>query len=80
MHLQRFINKVKNLSADMGQQEVYDFLKKNKGKWFTAREISEKLNVSVGSVTNNIAKLKKNREILFKPSDRANQFKYAFKR
>ncbi|OIO64759.1 hypothetical protein AUJ68_05295 [Candidatus Woesearchaeota archaeon CG1_02_57_44] len=63
----------------MGQQEVYDFLRDKRGNWFTTRQISEALEVSVGSVTNNIAKLKKNREILYRQAERANQYVYAFK-
>jgi len=34
----------------MGQDEIYQFLKKNPKKWFTTKEISEILGVSRGSV------------------------------
>jgi len=43
----------------MGQTEVYDFLKKNRGKWFTAADINKKLKLSKGSVTTALFKLKK---------------------
>jgi len=42
----------------MGQQEVYDYLKKHKGKWFTSKEIAEGLKASVGSVTTSLKKLR----------------------
>ncbi|MBD3310220.1 HTH domain-containing protein [Candidatus Woesearchaeota archaeon] len=64
----------------MGQQEVYDFLKKNKRKWFTSREISAELKISVGSVTNSLKKLRQTKTILFKPTGNRNEFKYKFKR
>ena len=64
----------------MGQQEIYDFLKKNKRKWFTSRDISDKLKVSIGSVTNCLKKLRQSRSIQFRTSKRKNQFEYKFKR
>lgn len=63
----------------MGQQEVYDFLKKFKRKWFTAREISKKLKVSIGSVTNCLKKLRQSRSVQYRNSKRRNQFEYKFK-
>ena len=42
----------------MGQQEVYDFLKKHKGKWFTSKEIADGLKASQGSVTTCLKKLR----------------------
>ena len=42
----------------MGQQEVYDFLKKHKGKWYTSREIADNLEASHGSVTTCLKKLR----------------------
>ncbi len=52
----------------MGQQEVSDFLKKHKPKWFTAREISKGLNLSNSSVTVSLAKLKSRNYIKYKES------------
>jgi Mn-dependent DtxR family transcriptional regulator len=64
----------------MGQQEVYEFLKKNKRKWFTSKEIAKGLNVSLGSVTNNLKKLRSSKEILYKESSkRKNMYWYKFK-
>jgi len=63
----------------MGQQEVYNFLKRNKSRWFLSKDISKRLNVSIGSVTNCLKKLKQNNAIKFKETKRKNQFQYKFK-
>ena len=60
----------------MGQQEVYDFLCKHKGKWFTSREISEKLKISIGSVTMSLKKLRKTNIIKYKNTGQRNMFMY----
>ena len=49
----------------MGQQEVYDFLKKHGGKWFTSKEIANGLRASVGSVTTCLKKLRDSSAIDF---------------
>ena len=67
----------------MGQQEVYDYLKKNKKKWFTSKEISQKIKVSLGSVTTSLKKLKHCGLIHFKPNNSKpagrNSYQYKFK-
>lgn len=50
----------------MGQQEVYDFLKKHKGKWFTSKEIANNLEASQGSVTTCLQKLRESSAIDYK--------------
>lgn len=64
----------------MGQQEIYDFLKDKRAKWFTSRDISAGLDVSIGSVTNCLRKLRESRAVQFKESGHRNQFIYKFKR
>ncbi len=64
----------------MGQQEVYNFLKRNKTKWFFSKDISKRLGVSIGSVTNCLKKLRESKAVNFKGTNRKNQFKYKFKR
>ena len=64
----------------MGQQEVSDFLRNYRSRWFTSKEIARKLNVSVGSVINNLSKLRKSNQVLYKPTTRANQYQYRYKR
>lgn len=64
----------------MGQQEVYNFLKKNHSQWFTSKQIAKGLQVSLGSVTNNLKKLRQSKEILYKESPlRKNMFLYKYK-
>lgn len=60
----------------MGQQEVYAFLQKTKGKWFTSRDIAEALNISIGSVTMSLKKLRKANIIKFKNTGVRNTYKY----
>jgi len=60
----------------MGQQEVYDFLGRNKGQWFTSREISEKLLVSIGSVTMSLKKLRKTNIIKYRNTGKRNTYQY----
>jgi len=65
----------------MGQQEIYDFLKKYRAKWYTSKDISGKLNVSIGSVTNALKKLRHSNVLHFKKdSQKTNTFLYKFKR
>jgi Mn-dependent DtxR family transcriptional regulator len=63
----------------MGQQEVYDFLKDSEGKWFTSREISEELKISIGSVTMSLKKLRKSKLLDFQNTGKRNMFKYRYK-
>ena len=69
----------------MGQQEVYDFLRKSKGRWFTSKEIATGLRASVGSVTTCLKKLRDGSDLDFeygrtvKPS-RRNAYVYKFRR
>ena len=64
----------------MGQQEVYDYLKKNERGWFTSKDIAKGKDVSLGSVTNCLKKLRKSSSINFREIGRRNQFEYGFKR
>jgi DNA-binding transcriptional regulator GbsR (MarR family) len=61
----------------MGQQEVYDFLKANAGSWYTSREIAEALDISIGSVTMSLKKLRKTNIITFQNTGMRNTFKYS---
>lgn len=63
----------------MGQQEVYDFLKKNPRKWFTSKEISNELGISIGSITACLKKLRKTETISYENTGNRNEFKYRFK-
>ena len=43
----------------MGQQTVLDFLKKHPNKWFTAKEIAERLGLNDGCVRASLRRLRK---------------------
>ena len=64
----------------MGQQEVYDHLIKNSGKWYTSREIADALAISIGSVTMSLKKLRKTNIIVFQNTGMRNTFKYSVKK
>ena len=64
----------------MGQQEVYSFLKRNRNKWFSSKEISKGLRVSLGSVMTSLKRLRESRAIDFRDGKRKNQFEYRFKK
>ncbi|HJN57368.1 MAG: hypothetical protein QF436_02210 [Candidatus Woesearchaeota archaeon] len=50
----------------MGQEQVYTFLKKYRNKWFTSRQITDKLNASYGSVGTSLQKLRQSNIIKYK--------------
>ncbi|NQU98422.1 hypothetical protein HQ533_03060 [Candidatus Woesearchaeota archaeon] len=60
----------------MGQQEVYDFLCKNKGRWFASKDIAKRLKVSIGSVTMSLKKLRKTNLLTYKNAGRRNAYEY----
>lgn len=64
----------------MGQQEVYDFLVDHSGKWYTSREIAEALDISIGSVTMSLKKLRKTNIITYQNTGMRNTFKYSIQK
>ncbi len=64
----------------MGQQEVYDFLKCNKRRWYTSKEISGKLDISLGSITTSLKKLRQCKLVDYKSAGKRNLFQYRFKK
>jgi len=63
----------------MGQQDIYDFLKNHPKRWFTSKELSEKLKISIGSVTMSLKKLRESGSIKYQTTKR-NMYKYMFKK
>ncbi len=64
----------------MGQQEIYDFLRKYKSKWYNSKEVCRRLDVSIASATNALKKLRESKVIHFKQDpNRTNAFLYKFK-
>ncbi len=59
----------------MGQAEVYEFFRKNPGKWFTCREVKEALGVSMSSASRCLKKIRY--ELEYKTEH--NTFIYKFK-
>ncbi len=49
----------------MGQRDIVSLLRKSKGKWLNANEISNRLNVSMGSVLASLRRLRKANLIMF---------------
>ena len=68
----------------MGQQEIYDFLKAHPNEWFTSKEISKGINISIGSVTVCLKKLRENNEVQYKSIGKKGgkrfQYSYSFKK
>ena len=62
----------------MGQQEVYTFLKRNNRKWFTSKQIANKLSASLGSVTTCLKKLRDSSSVSFKYPDKMGQRKNSY--
>lgn len=62
----------------MGQQEVYDFLRQNRSKWYTSKEIAEHLRLSMGSVTSNLKKLRKSHSIAYHLESRQGKRNYIY--
>lgn len=62
----------------MGQQEVYTFLKKNNDKWFTSKEIANKLSASLGSVTTCLKKLRDSSAVSFKYPNKSGRSKNSY--
>ena len=62
----------------MGQQEVYTFLKKNSNKWYTSKDIANKLSSSLGSVTTCLKKLRDSSSVSFKYPNKQGQGKNSY--
>lgn len=67
----------------MGQQDVCDFLEENPHRWYTSRDISDRLAISIGSVTVTLRKLREHDELLYRPVDdrrgKRRQYQYRYK-
>lgn len=50
----------------MSQQEILNFLKQNKNKWFSVKEIAEKTNLPKPRITHNLMRLRKSEYIFYK--------------
>jgi biotin operon repressor len=50
----------------MGREEIYELLRKNKGKWMSTTDISIALKLSKGSVIKAVRALRKSGEVFFR--------------
>jgi len=50
----------------MSQEQVFNFLKKNRNKWFTSRQIAERLKTSYGAVSTNLTRLRLSEQVKHK--------------
>ena len=50
----------------MGQQEVYNLLKRHRNKWLSSREMIDQLKTSAGSIMTPLKKLRDGNVISFK--------------
>ena len=68
--IERKLNLMKAVQGvKMGQEDMFDFLRERPNRWFTSKEIAKALNLSKGSVTCNLKKLRKSRAISFEPDE-----------
>ena len=64
----------------MGQQDVYRFLQEHPGEWFTSKEISERIGLSIGVIAESLRKMRVNDEIEHRGTGcRRNGYQYKFK-
>jgi len=61
----------------MGQGDVYQLLKKHKGKWLNSKQIVEELNIGIGSISTSLKRLRNHKLVFFKvDSKRKNVYWY----
>ncbi len=58
----------------MGQQEVFSFLRTHSGEWWSAQDLTEKLDITIGSVTASLRKLRQFGQVTSKREGRKNYF------
>ncbi len=63
----------------ISQAEVLEFLENHKGKWFTTRQLSEKIGINMGSCTGNITRLVRSRLISRRESGKRYCYEYKHK-
>ena len=67
-----------HFTINMGQQEVYTFLKKNRNRWFMSKDIANNLAASLGSVTTCLKKLRDSSSVSFKYPNKKGQGKNSY--
>ncbi|MAG73335.1 hypothetical protein CL620_03405 [archaeon] len=59
----------------MGQNDIYQFLTKNKGIWFTSKQIQGKIGGSSSAISSSLKRLRKDKFVYFK-AGRKGMFSY----
>ncbi len=54
------------VGVNMGQFEIYEFLKQHPGKWWNTKEISEAINMTQPGVSNGLRRLLKFKHVYLK--------------
>lgn len=82
--IERFIREWLLLIVNMGQEEVNLFLKRNKGSWFSSRQIAARLKISIGSVTTSLKRLRQTKQVKskleYEKKIKRKIYKYSYKR
>lgn len=60
----------------MGQQDIYDYLKRHAGRWFCSQELADCLGISIGSVTMSLKKLRKTDMVDYRKIGVRNGYEY----
>lgn len=60
----------------LGQQDIYDYLVKHTGDWFSSHQLAEELGISIGSVTMSLKKLRKTDMVQYKRTGLRNAYLY----
>ena len=63
----------------MGQHEVYQFLRDHPDKWYSSREINDAIDISIGSVTMSLKRLREKDEVSYRRVDRQGRKPYQYK-
>ena len=63
----------------MGQEDIIKLLKANPNEWFTSKEISNEINISLGAVTVSLKRLREKNEVEHKKSRTGARNQYLYK-
>lgn len=63
----------------MGQHEVYQFLREHPDGWYSSREINDAINISIGSVTMSLKRLREKEEVNYRRVHRQGRKPYQYK-
>lgn len=59
---------------------MFDYLRKNPAKWVSSHDLAKDLDISIGSITMSLKKLRKTSMVRFKRTGMRNAYMYSFKK